>query len=352
MTTHSWQRYSYAIDLQEDSTANKVLRLIGNNKHVLELGCAVGSMTQAMKENNGCSVVAVEIDPLMAEMAEPFCERLIIADLETLDFTATFKDERFDVVVAADVLEHLKDPWQCLEKVRALLKSEGYLVISVPNVAHNVLIAQLMAGRFPYREKGLLDRTHLRFFTRLDLEDMLLATGYLPAIWERNRVAEEQTEFGRDWVELPQSLRDCLAGSVEGQTYQFIVKAFLSAETGWLTKTRTEIEQAEVAYRRLETELSQTRRALEEYQQAYTDASKMLEERQQSLAEYQQAYTDASKMLEECQRSLEEYNKAFYEARGAIESLQAEKEDLARRLWDAQRTLTGRIVNRVRRLIG
>lgn len=334
----SWQRYSYAVDSQQDSTANKVLRLVGHNRHVLELGCAVGSMTRPMKEQYGCSVVAIEIDPVMAEIAEPFCERLLIENLEALDFSNTFGDERFDVIVAADVLEHLRDPWACLEKVRGLLRPEGYLVISVPNVAHNALIAELLAGRFPYQEKGLLDRTHLRFFTRHDLEDMLLATGYLPAVWERNRVSEEQTEFARLWLTLPQALRDSLIGSPEGQTYQFIVKAFPSSETGWLVQTRADKEQMEMAHQRLQAELVETQR--------------LLAETQHSLAEYQKAFHEARQTLEERQDSLTEYQKAFHEARDIIDALRAENKSLSQQLRDAQRTLKVRIVNRVRRLFG
>jgi 2-polyprenyl-3-methyl-5-hydroxy-6-metoxy-1,4-benzoquinol methylase len=169
MTKTAEHYYSYAIDPQGDSTANKVMALVGSEKQVLELGCGPGSLTRFMKEYGRCSIVAVEFDPDLAKLAEPFCEQMIVADLETLNVAAAFPEQRFDVIVAADVLEHLRDPWSCLKKIRSVLKPEGYLVVSVPNVTHNALIAQMLQGRFAYADKGLLDRTHLRFFARPDL---------------------------------------------------------------------------------------------------------------------------------------------------------------------------------------
>ena len=82
-------------------------------------------MTKVMAQYSQCNVVAVEIDTESADYARPFCDRVIVADLETLDFAHTFGDERFDVIVAADVLEHLKDPWSCLKQAREIIAATG-----------------------------------------------------------------------------------------------------------------------------------------------------------------------------------------------------------------------------------
>lgn len=310
MSEH-WEKYSYSVDMESETTATKVLRLVGENKRVLELGSAVGSMTRLMKEINGCTVVAMELDPEMAQKAEPYCERMVFGNVESMDLDAAFGEDRFDVIVAADILEHLYDPWACLRKTRKFLKPEGYLVVSVPNVAHNALLAQLLSGRFPYQEKGLLDRTHLRFFTRLNLEDMLLSSGYLPARWERNIVAETATEFNVDWEKMPDRLRESLADNPDGQTYQFIVKAYPSTESGWMEKCRDDIRQEQMARQKAEAEQARINSDLAEFKRAFDETSK--------------AFNEARQLLEQKQKTIDElmeYHKAFHEAREMLETIQ------------------------------
>src|SRR5262245_60823142 len=176
---------SRAVNTQPGSTDQTVLRLVGNDKRVLELGCGSGHISQALRQQ-GCSVVGIEIHPEAARSAAAFCERIITGDLDYLDFGRELGDDRFDVVLAADVLEHLKDPLSVLKSVKDYLKPHGYFAISVPNVAHISIRLALLAGKFPYSESGLLDQTHLRFLTRESLERLVedadLAIGHLERI--------------------------------------------------------------------------------------------------------------------------------------------------------------------------
>lgn len=239
-------RYRYQIDPNDEfATASTVLRMVGCGKHVLELGTAVGSMTYALKEYNRCTVVGVEVDPVSAEMARPYCEKLIIGSLDELDLVAALGDEKFNVIVAADVLEHLVDPWACLKKLKPLLKPDGYLVASFPNVAHNAVIASLLDGRFPYQDKGLLDRTHLRFFARHDLEEMFLATGFIPKRWQQVLLGAEHSELAGFWLSLPKESQDFLKQNDDGWCYQFVIQAYPSLEIDWVKDTRSKLEQAE-----------------------------------------------------------------------------------------------------------
>lgn len=307
MSEH-WKKYSYHVEPDADTTATKILRLIGQNKRVLELGTAVGSMTQLIHEVNGCTVVGMEIDPEMAKMATPWCERMIVGNIEAMDLAETLGDDRFDVIVAADVLEHLYDPWACLLKIRPYLRPEGFIVLSVPNVAHNALLAELLNGRFPYQEKGLLDRTHLRFFTRSNLEDMLFSTGYLPSKWERNLVAESATEFALDWKNISSQLKASLASNMEGQTYQFIVKAFPSTETGWVQKTGSELQSLEQARQKLEETLTSTLAELdtirEELAETQNELNRQIKERGAAEAAAETAAHAAQSALCEAQSAL------------------------------------------------
>src|SRR5213593_4394013 len=102
------------VDAQRNSTDKNILRLVGKNKRVLELGCACGQMSRALGEQ-GCTVVGIEIHPDAARTAADVCERVIVGDLDCLDFSRELGADRFDVVLAADVLEHLKDPLSVLK---------------------------------------------------------------------------------------------------------------------------------------------------------------------------------------------------------------------------------------------
>lgn len=275
-------RFKYQIDPNDErATASNVLRMVGNDKHVLELGTAAGSMTYALKEFNKCSVVGVEVDPVSAEEARPYCEKLIVGNLDELDLAAELGDERFDVIVAADVLEHLVDPWRCLEKARKLLAPEGYLVISIPNVAHNGLLGAILSGSFPYRERGLLDRTHVRFFTLFELETALLATGFIPEAPARMRQSVEGTEFAGTWAILSQKYKAALAQNPEGETYQFVLRAYPANRERWESYMREKKAEEDARIYGLEEkqqqQLSEAKAELQREGQLRKDAEKQLQ---------------------------------------------------------------------------
>ena len=158
--------YQYEIDATDDSTASRIIRLVGREKRVLELGCATGSMSAVLSRQNACDVTGVEIDPDAAALARPHLARLVVGDLDRMEWRSVVEHDQFEVIIAADVLEHLREPGRCLKNIAEHLStSSGFLVISLPNIAHLAVISGLLCGEFPYAETGLLDKTHLRFFT-------------------------------------------------------------------------------------------------------------------------------------------------------------------------------------------
>lgn len=302
--------YDYAIDPNGDSTPNKVLRWVGQNRRVLELGTAAGVMTRAMKDQ-GCTITGIEYDPAMAERAAPYCERMIVGDLDQMDLAATLGDTRFDVLVAADVLEHLRDPWRLLEQARQLIAPGGHAVLSIPNIGHAAVIAGLMGGRFDYRDKGLLDRTHLRFFTRVGIEDMLLATGWLPVAWESHRVPPLKSEFATHWLALPASLRQAIDWQPDSDIYQFIVKAVPASELGWQQRMQESIRRLEAQLQDHQLELSNltevhevTLAKLREHQQAFAEAKDWIARLQQEKAEVLKQLDERENALAQAQASL------------------------------------------------
>lgn len=225
-------RYDFdEIDLDSGSVHADVVRLVGDGKRVLELGPATGYMSHAFV-GRGCRVIGIEIDPGMAERSAEFCERVIVGDLDTLDLEAELGEERFDAIVAADVLEHLKDPLGALKRLRPFLDPDGAFVISIPNIAHGSVRLALLSGRFEYRELGLLDSTHLRFFTRETLEQLLDEAELGLAELHRHDLNLDASEVPFDPEAVSPEVRAELERDPDARTYQFVVKAIPMARDG------------------------------------------------------------------------------------------------------------------------
>jgi methionine biosynthesis protein MetW len=144
-------------------------------RRVLDLGCAAGALGAGLTRR-GAEVVGIELDPHYASVAAGRLARVVNADVEQ----ALARDDlgRFDCVVAADVLEHLVDPWAALRRAAALLEPGGTVVISLPNVRFFETFWQLgVRGRWPRREQGIFDSTHLRWFTLRDARDLATQAG-------------------------------------------------------------------------------------------------------------------------------------------------------------------------------
>ena len=238
-------RYSYEIDLNADTTASRILHLVGQGKRILECGCGPGHMTRVLVEHFRCEVIGIEIDKEAAKEAEIFCHRVICGDLDILNLEECLGEKKFDVVMFADVLEHLKDPGRSLKQAHKILAPDGHVVVSIPNIAYAGLLADLLQGRFRYREKGLLDATHLRFFTAEGLRELLTKKGYFIATWDRIQVAPEDTEFGACLEELPLVIREFLLDGPEAMTYQFVVKAYPPGFTKTVKDLKNELRLAE-----------------------------------------------------------------------------------------------------------
>jgi GT2 family glycosyltransferase/2-polyprenyl-3-methyl-5-hydroxy-6-metoxy-1,4-benzoquinol methylase len=218
-------RYEAHVDLSETNTARTQLVLLtGKRKKVLEVGPATGYITKALGER-GCSVTGLEIDAKAAEVAGEFAERMIVGDIEAMDLKEFFGEERFDVVMYGDVLEHLVDPEKALVDTRGILGPGGRVVASIPNVAHASVRLALLAGRFPYSSEGLLDRTHLRFFTRESIQALFEAAGYEVSEVRVSTTGPFGTELGLRSEDFPPSLVEAVMELPDSDTYQFIVDA-------------------------------------------------------------------------------------------------------------------------------
>jgi 2-polyprenyl-3-methyl-5-hydroxy-6-metoxy-1,4-benzoquinol methylase len=167
-------RYTFKPDLH--SSHALILRWLGEGRgrRLLDVGAGDGLLGRRLSER-GWRVTGIERDPDAAAAGARYCERMIVVDL---DRDVPDPGGRFEVVVYGDVLEHLADPGRVLVVLGRALADGGEVIVSVPNVAHLWMRLSLLAGRFDYAERGILDGGHLRFFTERSLRALVASAGF------------------------------------------------------------------------------------------------------------------------------------------------------------------------------
>jgi 2-polyprenyl-3-methyl-5-hydroxy-6-metoxy-1,4-benzoquinol methylase len=150
-------------------------------KRVLDLGCFCGGSGRWLKQRfPGCEVIGIEMLAKAAAIAAQAYDRVITGTLEQVDFAAEgLFPGRFDTIIAADVLEHIYNPWQALQRIKPLLSPGGAIYVSLPNVRNLNILSALAEGEWRYKGAGILDITHVRFFTLAQASEMLSQTGWL-----------------------------------------------------------------------------------------------------------------------------------------------------------------------------
>jgi len=218
-------RYESLVSAAKPNDAHGIsLQLVGMDKRVLELGAANGHVTKELKAR-GNSVVAVEMEEALRGELEAITDSVVITDLDDLDLIDKVAREQFDVVLAGDVLEHTIHTRLILEEIRQLLKPGGYLVISVPNIAHGDVRLALLNGEFRYRDVGILDRTHRTFFTRETLIEFLTANGFHNLEVFASTTPVGTTEIKPDLASIPGAAIDVVLRDPLSIVYQYVVKA-------------------------------------------------------------------------------------------------------------------------------
>jgi 2-polyprenyl-3-methyl-5-hydroxy-6-metoxy-1,4-benzoquinol methylase len=157
-----------------ESVRSEIVDLVpAGARRVLDLGCSTGWLAAAVKRRGEVEVVGIERDPAYAAEARKRCDRVVEGDVQVVPDGLG----RFDCLVAADVLEHLVDPWSALEGYVALLDPGCRAIVSLPNAAHWTTFAALARGSWPRRPEGIHDATHLRWFTRRDAIELCEGAG-------------------------------------------------------------------------------------------------------------------------------------------------------------------------------
>lgn len=207
-------KYDFYLDMRERRSHTLLLGKIKPQSVVLELGSSTGIMTNYLKNCLNCKVYICEIDEAAIQIARLFAEGSWLGDLDSMQWADFFGSMKFDYIICADVLEHLRNPEGVLRETGRLLEDDGSVLLSMPNVAHNSVVFNLLENRFEYTEVGILDKTHLKFYTYPSLKRLCFDAGYTP-VDEDAIYQDYQPPFAADYP-------DFIKHRKYGHVFQFI----------------------------------------------------------------------------------------------------------------------------------
>jgi 2-polyprenyl-3-methyl-5-hydroxy-6-metoxy-1,4-benzoquinol methylase len=307
--------YDSPLDLNNANDPRALaLRLIPSGKAVLELGPATGRVTRVLSER-GCQVVTVERDRAMAPNLEPYCSRVIVGDVERLSLQEVFGEQRFDVILAGDFLEHLAHPLELLQELKRFLSEEGYIVASIPNIAHGSVRLSLLQGKFEYKDIGILDQTHLRFFTLESILRLFTDAGF--AIVDVQRV--RQDPYKEPYIDRPQTdqpevrpeLKRLIEDDPDAATVQFVVKAFpVNLPAAQLHTLQT-----------LQAQIQEKEKMVLNQEKILTDMRNTIEERDHTVSSLKDQIQTLQSHIEQADGTLRERESAIRELHASNEQL-------------------------------
>jgi SAM-dependent methyltransferase len=204
-------------DRYYDGERGDLLSWVGGwYRNVLEIGCGRGGNARWLRDHGAQHIVGIELDAASAAAASIVLDRVLAQPAEE---ALAVVEEQFDLIICADVLEHLLDPWTFVAALGRNAAPDATLVVSIPNIRFIRALWQIAAGDgFRYERSGIFDRTHLRFFTRGNVEDMLVAAGWIPDRWGHSTSLRQQRL--REWL-----FRATRGRSGEYLAYQWFVAA-------------------------------------------------------------------------------------------------------------------------------
>lgn len=156
-----------------------------NIRRVLEIGCGTGETGELLKKEYGVVfVTGVDIENTAIEIARKKLDDVFLANIEEVELPLELQS--YDLILLGDVVEHLINPWNVIKKLRLYLRPHGYLLISIPNIQHWRNIVNLIFGKWEYSGSGMMDITHLRFFTKGTIVRLLENSGFFVQMIQGN----------------------------------------------------------------------------------------------------------------------------------------------------------------------
>lgn len=219
-------KYDFGYVLEKGSTNEWAFHKISEGSKVLEVGSATGNLTYHLKEIKGCVIDIVEIDEDAGLKAGKYARNALLGMTEgNLNFDFWYKKlntEKYDYIVILDVLEHLQDPENTLNLLKDLLHEDGEIILSIPNIGHNAVILGLLNNQFNYTELGLLDNTHIHFFSYFSIMKMLEHVGLNKIEMDAIKKSVSDTEIPCDISKFPVEIQYYLRTREYADVYQFL----------------------------------------------------------------------------------------------------------------------------------
>lgn len=221
-------KYDVDLKIEDRDSVYLIAKHISNEAKVLEFGSASGTLTKYLSEEKQCNVTIVEIDEVDGRKAAEYADRSFIGkssgDIENYTWYEELKYEKFDFIIFADVLEHLRNPEKAIKYSKFLLGKNASILISVPNMAHNSIIIDMINDNINYQNIGLLDDTHIKWFTYKSLSKMIQNCGL--------KITSELASYGEvgdievssNYYDIPIGVGKHLKKRKYGEIYQFVFR--------------------------------------------------------------------------------------------------------------------------------
>lgn len=219
---------NFSVDLDNSNSSwTIVYNLIKKDKKILDIGCSSGYFDDVLIKQKQCIVDGIELDVNDANKAAKICRKVICGNVESENFNWDNLDTNYDYIILIDVVEHLVNPSEVLKKISSLLSPDGRIIISVPNMANGTVRLQLIQGNFDYEKEGLLDSTHLHYYTASELQKVIDKAGLrIKSVdYTSYYVTKEIVEdiFEKVGLELSEKFYKYIT-SGEALVYQYIVE--------------------------------------------------------------------------------------------------------------------------------
>ncbi len=178
-----FKTYNDKASVYENNINKFVVNLVGINERILDVGCSDGALGEFLQKYKNAEVTGIDISSIAVKKAKRVLHKALVANIEEneeLDLPLAY----FDVITYADIIEHLFDPESVLRRFNRYLKKGGYVIISTPNIVNINIRFGVLKGNFDYTEHGILDNSHIRFFTKKNLKNMVEKTGLQIEKWD------------------------------------------------------------------------------------------------------------------------------------------------------------------------
>lgn len=297
-----YQRRWTPDSVNDNDSLTKIFNMVEPQSRVLDVGCSIGQLGAELKTRKRCTVIGVEINQRAAQIARPLLDEVHILDVEKLDFAAQFPGTKFDYVVFADVLEHLRNPAEVLRNAQRVLTPNGSILLSIPNIAHGAVRLALLEGKFEYRGEGLLDATHLKLYTRAELGQLLTEANLVPVAIQRTYLGIFDTEIK---IKVEGIITDELVRTIEREpestTYQFVLETLPASSSALASRMGQQLNTLETHMMRIGAEhaaLKIKSAAQEDLLRKIPQQVLALNERMAALSRRVEVTTHASEKLE------------------------------------------------------